>query len=190
MKRTIFLLLISALLFAQDAPTTKPEERYPAAKDAVYFKDLQKGWVQLEKSPNPEWRTTGTAKMAFSYGIAKMRMKYQFAGAEAPVKVVSAASFYLSNVPFSRREIILLKLQKHGDRREVEFSSANVAGGTYAYRGEDLVEADVTSIGDDGHSFTVVPKRPLNDGEYVITITPPFPMQPNAFYDFGVKTSK
>jgi len=181
MKRELLLLcLCTAMASAQTQPTA----------DGVYLQNgnhLDKLYVASTSGV----RSSGAAKVAFSYGIASIKVVLEYRDATAPVKTSLARPIFhvLGNMSTAPRDIVIVHLQQKKDHRELQTAKANAYSGMkMEYSPADVTEVDVM---DSEKERIITPKADLKPGEYIIFTGSPSPM-PSGYggYDFSVVTSK
>jgi len=159
----------------------------PAAPDllsnaVVAYKRPDGSFTGLEQCPAPGTKGGGMGVGILTGGIAGVKVKSVYRGAEAPLRIQERRpTFYVRTN--SGRGIILAHLEKKGDHRELQVMSDNF-GPKAGLREKDRVEVTVTQVTDGVVSVT--PAEALHDGEYLIT----FDEYGAVSFDFGIAVAK
>lgn len=175
LKLTIILCLgvsLTTIALAQD-PTLKQPQSPTAtqslqcpAQTGIYFSD-NGTWKEMEQVHSLGVHTTGVAKAAFSYGIASGKVKATFPDAVAPVQISDPASYFCSvNVAEQGRDIILIKLEQHGDKREIQLASIRTWTGVNAQY-QDKAMVKLTVVKQQEKTFLFKAEGPIKEGEYI-----------------------
>ena len=139
-------------------------------------------FTALEQCPAPSTKSAGMGVGILTGGMAGIKAKSVYRGAEAPLRIEERRpTFYVRSN--SGRGIILVRLEKKGDRRELQVLSDNFGSQT-GLREKDRVEATVAPIADG--FISVAPAKDLPNGEYLIT----FDEYGAVSFDFGIVAPK
>jgi hypothetical protein len=142
------------------------------------------GLSRLELATNSGLKTTGTAKSAFSYGIAKAKGKWLYRNSAATTQLSDRRPEFtlVSQIDVSTQAIALIKFDVKKDRREAEYMEFGVWTGT-KIEDKNVVPVTVTRL-PDSNNMTIAPQSDLPAGEYLL-ITDSGKGADG--YDFGVK---
>jgi hypothetical protein len=163
------------------APATAPVPGLPSQYGA-YYKDPAKGWVALEQAPAARTKSKGMGLGIATGGLKSPQIVQVYKGAEAPVRIHEPSpTFYVRGLTGSGRGIVIVRMDKKKDRRELQVSSGNILNSGVGYKSSDLRDVSVAHISDD--VLSVVPKTPLDAGEYALD----FGAGP---YDFGINPAE
>ena len=112
--------------------------------------------------------TTGVAKTAFTYGIASGKVKATFPDPKAPVQIADERPLFCSvNVAEQGRDIIVVKLEPHGAKREIQLASLRAwSGVNMQYKDSDMVKVEVQK--QNTQTFLVTTPEALKSGEYIM----------------------
>lgn len=126
----------------------------------------------MEKIHSSGLHSTGIAKSAFSYGIASAKVKTVFPDSKAPVQLNDGqANFCSVNIAEQLRDVIIVRLEEHKDRRELKTASVRAwTGVDMQFKESDRIPTSGTKQGDTGFLFTT--QKKIEYGEYMILITP------------------
>lgn len=178
MKRYITLLLTmltSVVTLAQDKPVPTTVGLYYASPS---------GPSRLELATNSGFKTSGGAKAAFSYGIAKVKGKWLYRNPAAIAQLSDHRPVFTlaSQMDVSTQAIALQRLEVKKDHREAQYIEVSVWTGAKV-EDKDIVSLTVTRI-PNSNNLTIVPQIDLPAGEYLLTTD----VGKGADgYDFGVK---
>jgi hypothetical protein len=177
MKKTMLMLcLCSAIALAQTAPTD------PSVS-------LQNGdhLDKLYLASTSGVKSSGAAKVIFSYGIASAEVVYVYRDATALVKTTEVRPVFhiIGNMSTAPRDIVIIRLQQKKDHRELQTAKVNAYSGMkMQYPPQDTIEVDVQ---DSANERIITPKVDLKPGEYMLFVGSPTPMPTGSGgYDFSV----
>lgn len=180
MKKTIvtiamLFLLASVVSLAQDKPV-------PAVAGVYY--QASPGLSRLELATSSGFKTSGVAKAAFSYGVAKVKGKWLYGNSAAIVQLPDRRPVFtlVSQMDISTQAIALVRLDVKKDHREAEYCEASVWTGA-KIEDKNVVPLTVTRI-PNSNNLTIIPQADLPAGEYLLIAD-----QGKGYdgYDFGVK---
>lgn len=179
-KALIFSIVALAALLthAQSVPTEK----------GVYVQNSS-SWDKLYLANAIGTKNTGVAKSAFSYGLAKAHVVLSYRDAEAPVQTSGPRPvFKIVGTPDrAPRDIVIVRVQKKKDHRELEVGSAALwTGVNMQYPKDVTTEVSVQQV-DNGLLLT--PIADLKPGEYLLFEGAPSSGLPSGVggFDFSVK---
>lgn len=180
MKKTIvtiamLFLLASVVSLAQDKPVH--------AVAGVYYQ-ASSGLSRLELATSSGFKTSGVAKAAFSYGVAKVKGKWFYRNPAAAAQLSDRRPLFtlISQVDTSTQAIALVRFDVKKDRREAELCEASAWTGVKT--GDmNVIPLAVTRV-PDSNNLTIVPQADLPAGEYLLIAD-----HGKGYdgYDFGVK---
>jgi hypothetical protein len=172
---SLLALLINVVGVAQDKPV-------PTAV-GLYFSSPS-GPSRLELATNSGFKTTGTAKSAFSYGIAKAKGKWLYRNSAATAQLSDHRPVFtlVSQIDVSTQAIALLRFEVKKDHREAQYFEYGVWTGVKA-EDKNILPVTVKRIAV-SNNLTIVPQNDLPAGEYLL-ITDAGKGADG--YDFGVK---
>lgn len=188
--KKIVLVQLSVLLIAvvacnaQDAGVPGDVQ---SLGDGFYYQS-SRGWKKLEPISIAGGGLKHVGKM-FVPGLTP-QMVWTFRGAEAPAQIEDKRpTFCIKELPSladvagrSGRDLIIVRLDKKKDHRELQTSSG---GNVFTFKagiGKDRLPDITTKTVSDG-VFILTPNEDLKPGEYMLT----FAAMGNSGYDFGVK---
>lgn len=146
------------------------------------YKRPDGSFTTLEQCPAPSTKSAGMGVGILTGGMAGVKAKSVYRGAEAPLRIEERRpTFYVRSN--SGRGIILVRLEKKGDHRELQVLSDNFGSQT-GLREKDRVEATVAPIADG--IISLAPAKDLPNGEYLIT----FDEYGAVSFDFGIAGAK
>ncbi len=181
MKMITFLLalLASVVSLAQDQSAPTPT---PTIAGAYY--QTPSGLSRLELTTSSGFKTSGLAKAAFSYGVAKVKGKWLYHNPAAIAQLSDHRPIFtlVSQLDVSTQAIALLKLDVKKDHREAQYCEAGAWTGV-KIEDQSVLPLTVTRI-PNSNSLTIVPQADLPAGEYLL-ITDAGKGYDG--YDFGVK---
>ena len=158
----------------------------------AYFLQGDK-WVGMDPIHSMGFKTTNVAGAAFSYGLAKARIKAQFRDGESPYQLDGhTLAICLVDVADSGRDITLAKFQEEKDHRELPMASIRVWTGMNSQLDpKSIIPVSVDKLAD--NVYLVTNKEPLPSGEFILfTMVPDLSSMvkantPNSLggYDFG-----
>jgi hypothetical protein len=142
------------------------------------------GSSRLELATNSGFKTTGMAKSAFSYGIAKAKGKWLYLNPAAITQLSDHHPVFtlVSQIDVSTQAVTLLRLDVKKNHREAQYSEIGVWTGVKV-EDKNTVPLTVTRI-PDGNNLTIVPQSDLSAGEYLFVTDS---AKGADGYDFGVK---
>jgi hypothetical protein len=148
----------------------------------AYYKDPDKGWVALEQAPAERIMTKGGGRVLLQGGFGSIKSVQVYTGAEAPVQIhESTPVFYVRGLAASGRGIVIVRMDKKKDQRELQVGSAGAFSSNAGYKPSDLRHVAVAHISND--VVSVVPKTGLDSGEYALDLRA-------GIYDFGIKRAQ
>lgn len=182
----IALLCAPLSIVAQPAPPSCPNTA------GAYFLQGNK-WVGMDPSHSMGFKTTNVAGAAFSYGMAKARIKAQFRDGESPYQLDGHdLTMCLVDVADSGRDITLAKFQEEKDHRELPMASIRAWTGVNAQLDpKSIIPVSVDKLAD--KVYLVASKEPIPSGEFMLfTMVPDLSSMVKANtptslggYDFG-----
>ena len=158
-------LIPVSLLLAQTSDTCP-------TTNGAYLK-VDNEWKSIDSVHAIGFKTTGVAKMAFSYGAAAAKVKAQFRDPKSPYQI-TAPSFFMCLVGLidSGRDITLAKFQEEKDHRELQMASIKTFSGVNAQIDpKSVILLDVNKIAD--KSYMVSAKQGLPPGEFILFLIVP-----------------
>jgi len=178
MRRYITVLLAtltSVVSLAQDKPVPTPAGLYYSSPS---------GPSRLELATNSGFKTTGVAKSAFSYGIAKAKGKWLYRNPAAMAQFPDHRPVFtlVSQIDVSTQAIALLRFDVKKDRREAQYFEYALWTGVKA-EDKNVLPVAVTRIAN-SNNLTIVPQTDLPAGEYLLITDA---TKGADGYDFGVK---
>ena len=179
MKRYIRLIALVVL-----TTVTALTQDKPAPTAAGMYYSSPSGPSRLELVTNSGFKTSGAAKAAFSYGIAKAKGKwlYRNPAAVAQLSDHRPAFTLVSLIDVSTQSITLLRFDVKKDHREAQFVEVGIWTGAKA-EDKNILPLTVTRI-PDSNNLTIVPQADLPSGEYLLITDV---AKGADGYDFGVK---
>jgi hypothetical protein len=177
MRRLVIMLLaaFSIGVMAQD-------KSVPTALGCYY--SSPSGPSRLELATNSGFKTSGAAKVAFSYGIAKIKGKWLYRNPNAIAQLSDhrPAFTLVSQMDVSTQGITLLRLDAKKDHREAQYFEAGAWSGA-KIEDKNMIPLTVTRI-QNSNNLTIVPQSDLSAGEYLLVTD----VGKGADgYDFGVR---
>jgi hypothetical protein len=172
-------LMLCVPAFAQDVT---PIRNVPTVTGLYYSSTSESSRMELATSSG--FKTSGVAKAAFSYGIAKVKGKWLYHNSTASIQLPDRRPAFtlVSQIDVSTQAIALLRLDIKKDRREAQYCEASVWTGVNAGN-QDTIPLTVTRISNT-NTLTIIPQSDLPAGEYLL-ITDAGKGYDG--YDFGVK---
>jgi hypothetical protein len=142
------------------------------------------GPSRLELATNSGYKTTGTAKAAFSYGIAKAKGKWLYRNPAASAQLSDHRPVFtlVSQIDVSTQAIALLRFDVTKDHREAQYFEYGMWTGIKA-EDKNVLPTTVTRI-PNSNNLTIVPQNDLPAGEYLLITDSG---KGTEGYDFGVK---
>ncbi len=184
----IALLLISTTLAAQQepAPAASVSADLQSLSHGLYYKSAQE-WKKLDGSSSSGFSTTHGASALAGVPPGAVRL---YDGSEAANQIESRRPVFGIRVDASRpdvpgftvRDLLLVRMAKKKDHRELQVMQGGFASVRAGLNSKDIVEMTLTTVTD--RTFTLVPKKDLAPGEYVLTFRW---ANGTAGYDFGIK---
>ena len=171
--RSITLALVSITTLAQTAAPTV----------AGMYSQAASGYTRMELATSSGFKTSGSTKAIFSYGIAKVRGKWLYRGTSASAQVSSRPTLvFVSQIDVSTQAIALVRLDVKKDHREAEYCEASVWSGVKE-ENKDTIPLTVTRQ-PNTNNLTITPASDLPAGEYLLMAD-----QGKGYdgYDFSVK---
>ena len=189
MKKIVPMELVVLLIavIAYSAHGTDVPHDVQSLADGFYYQSSQ-GWKKLEPISMAGGGLKHVGKM-FVPGLTP-QMVWTFHGEEAPVQIEDKRpTFCIKELPSladvagrSGRDLIIVRLDKKKDHRELQTTSG---GNMFTFKagiGKDRLPDITTKTVSDG-VFVVTPNEDLKPGEYMLT----FAALGNSGYDFGIK---
>jgi hypothetical protein len=175
----LFSIVFTILFISTVVAQTKP---IPTLAGTWY--QSSSGYVRMELGTSAGFKTSGVAKSAITYGIAKVKGKWLYRNSNAVTQLTERrpAFILVSQSEVSMQAIALVRMDVKKNEREAQYCEAGAWTGVKE-EDKNIVPLTVTRI-PDSNNLTIVPTADLPDGEYLL-IT-------NAGkgyngYDFGVK---
>jgi hypothetical protein len=168
----LVMLILSLSAFAQTTPTAA----------GLYYQSSGTN-TRMELATSSGFKTSGTAKAAFSYGIAKTKGKWLYRNPAASAQVAHRPVFTLvSVIDVSTQSIGLIPFNVKKDHREAEYIEVGIWTGVKE-ENKDSIPLTVTRI-PDTNTLTITPASDLPAGEYLLITD-----QGKGYdgYDFAVK---
>ena len=147
-------------------------------------------WDKLYHANITGTKSKGVAGAAFSYGIAKAHIVHTFREAEAPIQTSNPRPVFkvVGAQDIAPRDIIIVKLEKKKDHREIEVGSVRTwTGANMGYPDKAVTKVTVQQV--EG-ALLVTPAEDLEPGEYLLFPGVQGVVMPEAGFggfDFGVK---
>lgn len=157
--------------------------------------------TRLEASAYGGGKTTGIMSSGMTYGLKKMKLKAELAGPHAVLRIREPSPefwFYFEDAaqgfgrgPLSAQaskpeDFTLAKMEGHKKERQLVVGQANVFGGSFGLRPQDVVAVQVQKVSPG--IFKVTVSKALDPGEYCFV--PPggvaAGMAGGQLFDFGV----
>jgi hypothetical protein len=178
MKYYVALLLVTLLSIAALA------QEKPAPTAAGLYYSSSSGSSRLELATNSGFKTSGTAKAAFSYGIAKAKGIWLYRNPAAITQLPDHRPVFtlVSQIDVSIQAIALLRLDVKKDHREAIYSEIGLWTGTKS-DDKNIVPVTVTRI-PNSNNLNIAPQGDLPAGEYLLIADA---AKGADGYDFGVK---
>jgi hypothetical protein len=172
---TLLTILTSVVAVAQDKPV-------PTTLGCYYLSSS--GPSRLELATNSGFKTSGSSKAVFSYGIAKIKGKWLYRNPAAIVQLSNhRPNFtFVSQIDVSTQAISLLRLDVKKDHREAEYIEVGAWSGAKV-EDKNVLPVTVTRI-PNSNNLNIAPQNELSAGEYLL-ITDVGKGADG--YDFGVK---
>ena len=162
--------------YAQKAPV----------ENGVYVQDAGV-WTKLYLASAAGTKSSGIAKSAFSYGIAKAKVLVMYRDPEAPVKTSGPRPTFeiVGPTETAPRDIVIVRLQKKKDHRELQVAKVGAFSGYAAEYPPDLTTA--VEVKQEGPDMILTPSADLKPGEYILFAGTPTAM-PTGYggYDFSI----
>jgi hypothetical protein len=179
LRPLLFVLCLALFLISTTFGQSKP---FPALAGTWY--QSSSGYTRMELATSSGFKTSGMAKSAFTYGIAKVKGKWLYRNSNAAIQLTDHRPIFVlvSQMEVSTQAIALIRMDVKKNEREAQYCEAGVWTGVKE-EDKNIVLLTVTRI-PDSNNLTIVPTADLPSGEYLL-IT-------NAGkgydgYDFGVK---
>jgi hypothetical protein len=161
-----------------------------ATENGVYVQNGN-AWDKLYLANLNGTKSSGVAKSAFSYGIAKAKVEVVYRDAEAPVSTSGPRPTFKIVGPsqVAPRDIVIVRVQQKKDHRELQLGTARMwSGVNMQYPPEATTEVSVKQT-DNGLILT--PAADLKPGQYLLFAGGPvggsgLPSGMGGF-DFGIK---
>jgi len=172
---TMVLTGLSIVALAQD-------KSVPSAVGLYY--SSPSGPSRLELATNSGFKTSGSAKAVFSYGIAKIKGKWLYRNPAAIVQLSDHRPVFtlVSVIDVSTQGVSLLRLDVKKDHREAQYIEVGAWSGAKV-EDKNIIALTVTRI-PNSNNLTIVPQSDLSAGEYLLVTD----VGKGADgYDFGVK---
>lgn len=172
---SLLIILIGIVALAQDKPVPTT---------VGFYYSSPSGLSRLELVTNSGFKTSGSAKAAFSYGIAKVKGKWLYRNPSAIAQLSDhrPAFTLVSPIDVSTQGITLLRLDVKKDHREAQYIEVGVWTGA-KMEDKNVVPVTVTRI-PNSNNLTIVPQSDLLPGEYLLITDA---AKGADGYDFGVK---
>jgi hypothetical protein len=171
----VSMLLIPLFAFAQD-------KTFPTVVGTYY--QSPSGYVRLELATSSGFKTSGTGKAMFSYGIAKIKGKWLYRSPGAAVQLTYRRPTFMlvSQIDVSTQAIALIRMDVKKDHREAEFCEAGAWTGVNE-EDKNVVALSVVRI-PESNNLEIAPAADLPPGEYLLIADTG---KGYDGYDFGVK---
>ena len=165
---------------AQDKPV--PNTVAPTAYGLYY--SSPSGPSRMELVTNSGFKTSGSTKAIFSYGIAKIKGKWLYRNSAANVHLSDRRPVFtlVSVIDVSTQSVTLLPFDVKKDHREAQYIEVGAWSGA-KMEDKNVVPLTVTRIAN-SNNLTIVPQADLPAGEYLL-ITDAGKGADG--YDFGVR---
>jgi hypothetical protein len=156
----------------------------PVPTTVGFYYSSPSGSSRMELATNSGFKTSGTAKAAFSYGIAKVKGKWLYRNPTAIAQLSDRrpAFTFVSQIDVSTQGITLLRLDVKKDHREAQYIEVGVWSGA-KMEDKNVVPLSVTRI-PNSNNLTIVSQADLPAGEYLLITDA---AKGADGYDFGVK---
>jgi hypothetical protein len=179
---SLFACILIAVIALTDLVAVAQDQPAPTVPGLYY--SSASGPSRAELATNAGFKTTGVAKSAFSYGIAKAKGKwiYHNPGAIAQLSDHRPVFTLVSQVDISTQAIALVRFDVKKDHREAQYFEYGLWTGVKE-QDKDVIPLIVTRI-TNSNNLTIVPQTDLSAGEYLL-ITDAGKGADG--YDFGVK---
>ena len=152
----------------------------------VYYREAGT-WIRIAEVEPAQTNSNGMARALLSWGLAGINVLQVYQGSKAPVQISSERpTFYVRGLAPSAAEVMLLRLDKKRDSRELRIARVSPFSTQAGPRIQDLTGAIVTRVGND--VVTITPKSELKPGEYLLRVASP-ELSPGG-YDFGISVRK
>lgn len=151
----------------------------------VYYRQDQRGWVNLDHAKLEDSRTRGMGRFMDTDGLSGLDVTVSYHGTRAALQITDRRpTFYVRAVISCKEAIqnaIIVELTGRKSSREVQISSTLAGiGNREGYRRGEIRRVMVTELTKD--SFSIRPQQDLKPGEYLLVLS----HADNAF-DFGIK---
>jgi hypothetical protein len=157
MRKTIIAVL-AVLLFS--LPAWAQQKEVPVPSLAGLYNQSSSGYVKMELATSSGFKTSGGAKAAFSYGIAKVKGKWIYNGSNAVAQLASHPVFVLvSQVDVSTQSIALVRFDIKKEHREAEYCEAGAWTGVQE-ENKNTIPLTVTRL-PNTNTLTITPKSDL-----------------------------
>jgi hypothetical protein len=173
--RLLLTMLTGVVALAQDKPVPTT---------VGFYYSSPSGSSRMELATNSGFKTSGTAKAAFSYGIAKVKGKWLYRNPTAIAQLSDRRPAFtmVSQIDVSTQGITLLRLDVKKDHREAQYIEVGVWSGA-KMEDKNVVPLSVTRI-PNSNNLTIVSQADLPAGEYLLITDA---AKGADGYDFGVK---
>jgi hypothetical protein len=183
MKTLAAILLLAACAVGQAAaPAPTPDQTVPTVAGTYY--QAASGPSRLELATSSGFKTSGMAKAAFSYGIAKVKGKWLYRNPAAALQLADHRPVFtlVSLIDVSTQAVALIRLDVKKDQREAQYCEAGAWSGVKV-EDQNIIPLAVTRIANT-NNLTITPQADLPAGEYLLITD-----QGKGYdgFDFGVK---
>lgn len=172
-KGLLAITLVGITVLAQTAAPTL----------AGMYSQTASGYMRMELATSSGFKTHGTLKAGFSYGIAKVKGDWLYRGTSATAHLTSRPTFVLiSQIDVSIQTIALVRFDVKKDHRETQYCEAGAWSGV---KEENKSTIPLTATRQPNtNNLTITPESDLPTGEYML-----IPDQGKGYdgYDFSVK---
>jgi hypothetical protein len=178
------------LVFCVVALAALPSHAQSAPLEKGVYVQNGGSWDRLYLANAIGIKSSGIAKSAFSYGIAKAHVEMSYRDAEAPVKTSGSRPVFriLGVTSVAPRDIVIVRLQVKKDHRELQTAKVGAwTGVNMQYPREATTEVSVQQV-DNGLLLT--PTSDLKPGEYLLFAGQPAGVSlPSGYggFDFSIK---
>jgi hypothetical protein len=181
MKTLAAILLLATCAVAQAAAPAQ-DQTVPTVAGTYY--QSGSGPSRLELAISSGFKTSGMAKAAFSYGIAKVKGKWLYRNPAAALQLADHRPVFtlVSLIDVSTQAVALIRLDVKKDQREAQYCEVGAWSGAKV-EDQNIMPLTVTRIANT-NNLTVTPQADLPAGEYLLITD-----QGKGYdgFDFGVK---
>jgi hypothetical protein len=180
LKSLLTFLFSASLLISTNFGQSKP----PVPAQAGTWYQSSSGYTRMELATSSGFKTSGVAKSAFSYGIAKVKGKWLYRNPSATSQLTDHHPVFVlvSVIDVSTQAIALVRLDVKKNEREAQYCEAGAWTGVKE-EDKNIVPLTVTR-NPDSNNLTITPTADLPDGEYLLITNTG---KGYDGYDFGVK---